>query len=339
MTVHKDNFKKKIQRIADINEIGIILPLVILLIIISFVNTSFFSVNNISSLLRTTSYTFLIAAPLTILLITGGFDLSIGAMTTLGGVVCAWGMVKWGLSPIMAIIVALLVGLAIGLLKSVIVVYSKLPAFIATLGLQYVVNGFLMITTQSRPVTGFESEAFEFLGQGKVFGLIHITTIIAIVLAVALSILLARTKFGRSVYAVGGNAMTARLAGINVTKVKVIAEVLVSVMSIFCGVCFASRFASAQPTAGKGTELTITAAVIIGGTSMYGGSGTMWGSFLGCVLMAVIDSGLVYMHVPSFWIDFIFGIAAYDRGSVLCTASPDFDPTVFSIQPELLIKD
>lgn len=121
-------------------------------------------------------------------------------------------------------------------------------------------------------------------------------------------ILLTRTKFGRAVAACGGNRETAKLAGINVTRTRYVVEIMVSVFAAFCGVCMCSRFNSGQTSAGNGTELTIMASVIIGGTSMMGGTGTILGAFLGCVLLAVINNGLVLMHVSTNWQNMIFGL-------------------------------
>lgn len=248
----------------------------------------------------------IIATPLTLLLISGGSDLTIGAVTNLGGVVVAWGMSKFGLGVIPSIFIALLVGAICGILKSYIVVKANLPAFIVTLGLSYMINGFVLVSTEGIPVTGL-LESFKPIGQGKAFGSVYWTIIIAILIGIGIQIILTKTKYGREVCAVGGNQETAKLAGINVEKVRFIANIMVSVFAAFAGVCMASRFNSAQTGAGSGTELTILASVIIGGTSMMGGSGSVMGSLLGCLLLAVINNGLVLMGVSSYYQNLIFG--------------------------------
>ena len=129
----------------------------------------------------------------------------------------------------------------------------------------------------------------------------------AVIEGIIIHVMLNRTKFGRQICAVGGNQETAKLAGIDVGKTRTIVNVLVSVLAAFCGVCMASRFNSAQTAVATGTEMTIMSSVIIGGTSMMGGSGTIIGSLLGCLLLAVINNGLVLMHVSSFWQNLIFG--------------------------------
>ncbi len=289
-------------------EMGVLLPLAILLVIIGFVNPNFFNFGNLIDVFRSASYTFMIAAPLTLLMICGGMDLSIAAATALGCVVCAWGLADFNLGIVPSVLLALVAGGIVGLMKAVLVVSFNLPAFIITLGLTKIVNSFILVTTDGIAVSNLNNEAFKTLGQGKMFGTIHWTIIIAVVIGIGMHILLTRTKFGREVAACGGNRETAKLAGINVAKTRYIVEIMVSVFAAFCGACMCSRFNSGQTTAGSGTELTIMAAVIIGGTSMMGGSGTILGSFLGCILLAVINNGLVLMRVSTNWQNMIFGI-------------------------------
>lgn len=303
--VYKIN-KNTIGNILGRPEMGTIIPLILMGIVVGSVNSKFFAAGNLIDILRSTSYTFIIAAPLTLLLISGGSDLTIGAVTNLGGVAVAWAMSRLGLGVIPSILIALIAGALCGVLKSFIVVKANLPAFIVTLGLQYMINGFVLVTTGGVPITGLLEE-FKPLGQGKAFGTVHWTIIIAILVGIGIQIILNRTKFGREVCAVGGNQETAKLAGINVIKVRFIANIMVSVFAAFAGVLMASRFNSAQTTAGTGTELTILASVIIGGTSMMGGSGSVIGSLLGCLLLAVINNGLVLMGVSSYYQNLIFG--------------------------------
>lgn len=286
-------------------EMGAILPIAGMVFIIGVVNPNFFAWRNLVDVLRATSYSFIIAAPLTCLFISGGSDLSVSAVTNLGGIVCGWAMVNLGLPIWAAVLITLAVGALCGLFKAGLVVKLGLPPFIMTLGLQYVINGFVLVSTNGLPITGF-SDSFKPLGQGRILG-VYWTIIIAIVEGVIIHIMLNRTKFGRQICAVGGNQETAKLAGINVGRTRTIVNVLVSVLAAFCGICMASRFNSAQTAVATGTEMTIMSSVIIGGTSMMGGSGTILGSALGCLLLAIINNGLVLMHVSSFWQNLIFG--------------------------------
>lgn len=289
-------------------EMGVLIPLVVLLIIICIVNPNFLAVANLIDILRSTSYTFIIAAPLTLMMISGGMDLSIGAATALGSVVCGWGLAVLHWPIILTILLTLFAGLLVGIAKSVLVVTFNLPAFIITLGLTKIVDSFILVTTGGVAVSGLGNEAFKMLGQGKAFGMVHWTIIIALIVGVGMHLLLTQTKFGRAVCACGGNRETAKLAGINVTRIRYVAETMVSIFAAFCGACFCSRFNSGQTGAGEGTELTIMAAVIIGGTSLFGGTGSILGSFLGCLLLAVINNGLVLMRVSTNWQNMIFGL-------------------------------
>ncbi len=286
-------------------EMGTVIPLVALLIIIAFVNPNFYAPRNLMDVLRTTSFTFIIAAPLTCLMLTGNRDLSVGATTALGGVVCSWGMINlhWGVIP--SILLGLFAGLVVGLIKAGICLKLKLPPFIITLGLQYMINGFILVTTQGNPITGFP-EAFVKIGQGAV-GPVFYTIIIAVLIGVIIHVMLNYTRFGRSIYAAGGNRETARLAGINVNRVLLLAHVAVSIFAAFAGVLYASRFNSAQYNAGAGSEMTIMCAIIIGGTSFSGGVGSILGSFLGCLLLACINNGLVLMHVSTYYQNLVMG--------------------------------
>lgn len=297
--------KKKWSGIFNRPEMGAVIPIIVMVIIIGAVNPNFFAMRNMVDVLRATSYSFIIAAPLTCLFISGGSDLSVSAVTNLGGIVCGWAIANLGLPIPAAILITLAAGAVCGLIKAGIVVKLALPPFIMTLGLQYVINGFVLVSTNGLPITGF-SESFKILGQGRVFG-VYWTVILAVIEGIIIHIMLTRTKFGRQINAVGGNQETAKLAGIDVDKTRTIVNVMVSVLAAFCGICMASRFNSAQTTVATGTEMTIMSSVIIGGTSMMGGSGTIVGSLLGCLLLAIINNGLVLMHVSSFWQNLIFG--------------------------------
>ena len=298
---------KGVSALASKPEMGVVLPLIILLAVIGCVNSNFFAPANLIDILRSSSYTFIIAAPLTLLMISGGMDLSIAAATALGCVVCAWGITDFHIGIIPSVLLALAAGAVVGLIKAFLVVKLDLPAFIITLGLTKIINSFILVTTDGIAVSNLNNNAFKQLGQGKL-GSVYWTIIIAAAIGICMHILLRNTRFGREVAACGGNRETAKLAGINVARVRFTVEILVSVFAALCGVCMCSRFYSGQPAAGSGTELTIMASVIIGGTSMMGGTGSILGSFLGCLLLAVINNGLVLMRVSTNWQNMIFGI-------------------------------
>lgn len=287
-------------------EMGTILPLAILMIAVAIVNANFFNITNLLDILRTASFSFIVAVPITFLMAGGGMDLSIGAVTSFGGVICAFGL-KAGLPLPLAMLIAVAGGSVVGFANGVIIVRFALPAFIATLGMQYVINGIISVSTEALAISGF-SDSFKAVSQTKVGGLVPMPIIYAIVIGVLGHILLSRTKFGRSVLAIGGNRETAHLAGINVVAKQIAIYTAVSAFAALSGILIASRFATAQPAAGTGTELTIMASVIIGGTSMFGGQGTIVGSALGCILFATIQNVLIVMGISTFWQNLIFGV-------------------------------
>ncbi len=295
-----------LNRAVSIPESAVVMVLVILIVIVGIVEPKFFRVSNLMDVLRNSSYSFIIAAPLTLNMMSGGMDLTIGAVTSLGGVVAAALMLGGAPVPV-AILGAIVAGVLCGILKAFVTVTIGLQAFIATLGLRYVIDGALLVYTRGDPtLIGNASNAFKALGQGDIGG-VYWSVIIAVIFAVVFQIILKNTRYGRELCAVGGNEETARLAGINVHKVRYIISILLSATAAFVGVIYCSRYNSAQPTIGTGTEMTIMAAVIIGGASVGGGSGSLIGSFLGCVLIAVIKNGLVLMQVSSYWQNLVFG--------------------------------
>lgn len=299
------SIKNTIKKVISANEFGVALSLIVLYIVIAFVNVDFFKVVNVIDVLRTTGYYFVVAAPLTLVIMSGDMDLSIGAMTNFGGVVCVALMLA-GVPLVLAILLTLVISAAIGYVKAVFVVKSRLMAMITTLGLQYVINGAILVYTEGMPIV-ISNNALKVIGQGKAGGMLYYSVIFAVVVGLFFHILLKHTKFGRKVSAVGGNQETARLAGINVTKVRFITNITVSVFAAIVGIIYCSRFNSAQPAIASGTELTIMASVIIGGVGLGGGFGSIVGTFLGSLLIASIKSGLVMMHVSSYWQNLVFG--------------------------------
>ncbi len=306
--MNKENSKGKavFKALLSKNELGAVLPLALLLIVVAFVNPNFFSTGNIFDILRTASFTFIVAIPLTFLLSSQGMDLSVGAATSLGGVICGMTL-KAGVPLPLAIVLALIAGAAVGTLNGILIIKSNLPAFIATLGTQYLVNGIIAIITNNLAISNFEGN-FKQLSQYKLFDQIPMPIIYAIVLGIIGQFLLTKTRFGREVLAIGGNKETAYLAGIKVNSRRMVTFIGTSVFASLAGVLIASRFASAQPAAGTGTELSIMAGVIIGGTSMFGGQGTVIGSALGAILLATITNALILMNVSTLWQNAIYGL-------------------------------
>lgn len=303
VTKKKQSFLKTV---LSQKETGAALPLVVLMIAVAFVNGNFFGIFNLMDVLRTASFWVIIAVPVTFLMAAGGIDLSLGAATSIGGVVCGKAL-KAGINIPTAILLALIVGVLIGVINGVCIVKFKLPGFISTLGMQYCINGIINVWTSGLSISNFD-KAYTQIGQFRIGGIVPMPIIYAIVFAIIGHILLTRAKFGRKVLAVGGNAETARLAGINVERTQIATYVAVSAMAALAGVIYGARFATVQPAIGTGSEMNIFAAVIVGGTSMMGGVGTIIGAVLGCVLLAMITNVLIMMGISSYWQAFVFGL-------------------------------
>ena len=306
MNNEKSKHLKLFRTLFSRNELGALLPLALLLIVVAFVNPNFFARRNILDIMRTAGFNFIVAIPLTFLLASQGLDLSVGAVISLGGVICGMAL-KAGIPLPASILLALLSGALVGFINGVLAIKSNLPVFISTLGMQYMVNGIIAITTNNVAISNFEN-SFKMISQYRLFGEIYMPIIYALVLGILGQIILTKTRFGREILAIGGNKETAYLAGIKVDRRRMTAFIATSVLAAFAGVLTASRFACAQPAAGSGTELLIMAAVIIGGTSMFGGQATVVGSALGAILLGTITNALILMNVSTLWQNFIYGL-------------------------------
>ncbi len=304
----KNNSKlqKVVKAIITQNELGAIIPLVIILVIVAIGNPKFYSVKNVLDILRTASFSFYIAAPLTFLLTAGGMDQSIGSILSFGGVMYAKLIVS-GMPVVPSILLVLIAGAIIGWINGVIIVKYNQPAFIATLGTQYIISGAVLVWTNGIAVSGLTNPS-KVVGQYYIGEVFPIPILYAIVIGIACFIVLDKTKWGRSLAAIGGNQETAYLAGIPVVKRQIFVYVLVGIAATFTGVIWAARFANGLPGAGDAVNMKNMAAVIIGGTSPAGGSGTIVGTAFGCILLATITNFLVFLGIPANAQQLIFGI-------------------------------
>ncbi|MBE5917936.1 MAG: ABC transporter permease [Pseudobutyrivibrio ruminis] len=287
-------------------ETGAALPLIILLLVVLVVNPTFYSSSNIFDILRTAAFSFIVAVPITFLMSCGGIDLSLGAVISIGGVICGK-LLKAGVPLIVAILITLACGFIIGTLNGLAIVKFMLPGFMATLAMQYVVNGINNVWTGGINISHFE-DSFKAIAQTRIGGIIPISVIYALIFGFIGYLILNHCKIGRKVLAVGGNCEAAYLAGIDVTKTQILVYALTSMIATFVGILYASRLGTVQTSIGNGSELTIIAAVIVGGTSMFGGSGTILGSAIGCILLAGINNALIMIGVSAYWQSLIFGI-------------------------------
>lgn len=287
------------------NELGAVIPLALILIIVAFGNPKFYSVKNVLDILRTASFSFYIGAPLTFLLTAGGMDMSIGSILSFGGVLYAKLIIS-GVPVVPSILLCLIAGALIGLINGIIIVKYNQPAFIATLGTQYIISGGVLVWTGGISVSGLTA-ASKVIGQYYIADVFPIPILYAIIIGVVCYVVLAKTKWGRSLAAIGGNQETAYLAGIPVVKRRILVYALVGIAASFTGVIWAARFANGLPGAGDAVNMKNMAAVIIGGTSPAGGSGTIIGTAFGCILLASISNFLVFIGVPATAQQLIFG--------------------------------
>lgn len=303
MKTQKSSLLKKFMATQ---ELSVLIPLVIMMVISTIIQPAFLSPANLFDILRTASFTFILAVPLTYLMASCQMDLSIGATTAFGGVIAAIAA-NAGLPLGLALLLGLLAGSTVGFLNGVLVVRCGLPGFISTMGMQYAINGLISVITGNNAVLGLSS-SFKSIAQTRILGNMSMVIVYALVIGVAGHVLLKKTKYGREVLAVGGNRETAYLSGIDPNKKHIQLYTAVGFFAALTGILYASRFSSAQINAGQGTELTIMASVIIGGTSLFGGSGTVVGSGLGCILFAMITNALIVMGVSTFWQKTVFGV-------------------------------
>ncbi|MGL4308559.1 ribose ABC transporter permease [Cetobacterium sp. SF1] len=269
-------------------------------IIVSILNPRFLSFMNILNVLRQTSVNSVIAIGMTLVILTGGIDLSVGSILAISGALCA-GMMAMGINSVVAIILSLVAGFLFGVLNGVLVSKGKLQPFIVTLVTMTLLRGATLVYTDGKPIPvrdgGF---LFENIGEGYLFN-IPIPIYIMVLLFVAGYFVLNHTKFGRYIYAIGGNEEATKLSGINTDKIKVLVYGISGILSALAGIIITSRLWSAQPTAGSGYELDAIAAVVLGGTSLAGGVGRITGTALGAIIIGVLGNALNLLDVSSYY--------------------------------------
>ncbi|ENM8062129.1 ribose ABC transporter permease [Vibrio vulnificus] len=279
-----------------------LIALLFLIVVVSFLNPNFFTVDNILNILRQTSVNAIIAVGMTLVILTAGIDLSVGSVLALCGAFAA-SLVAMEVPVFIAVPIALLAGAALGAISGVIIAKGKVQAFIATLVTMTLLRGVTMVYTDGRPIsTGFTdtADAFAWFGTGYALGIPVPVWLMVIVFAAAWY-LLNHTRFGRYVYALGGNESATRLSGINVDKVKIGVYAICGLLAALAGIIVTSRLSSAQPTAGMGYELDAIAAVVLGGTSLMGGKGRIMGTLIGALIIGFLNNALNLLDVSSYY--------------------------------------
>lgn len=288
---------------------GPLLGLLLIGLLLALVKPEFATPENFQLLLRQISFNVVLAVGMTLVILTAGIDLSVGSILGLAGCVLALVMVRSGLAEAQAVPLGILAGLGVGLLCGVLnglcVTLLELPPFIATLGMMSAARGMALVLTGGYSISGLPN-AFKFLGQGFLLW-VPVPAFVAGVVALLGWVGLKYTRFGRYIYAIGGSSLAAYLSGVQVKQVQFWVYTLCGLLSALAGVLLVARLGSARPTDGMGYELNAIAAVVIGGTSLMGGQGSVVGSVVGAAIIGVLRNGLVLMKVSDYWQQVIIG--------------------------------
>ncbi|MCM3213853.1 ribose ABC transporter permease RbsC [Niallia taxi] len=288
-------------------KLGPLLGLFLLVVIVSILNPSFLEPLNLLNLLRQVAINALIAFGMTFVILTGGIDLSVGAILALSSALTA-GMMVAGVDPIVAILIGCILGALMGMVNGLFITIGKMAPFIATLATMTIFRGLTLVYTGGNPITGLgDNYLFQLFGRGYFLG-IPVPAITMILAFVFLFVLLHKTPFGRKTYAIGGNEKAALISGIKVPKVKIMIYSLSGMLAALAGAILTSRLNSAQPTAGTSYELDAIAAVVLGGTSLSGGKGRIFGTLIGALIIGTLNNGLNLLGVSSFYQMVVKGI-------------------------------
>lgn len=290
-----------------LSKLGPLLALFVLILTVSVINPSFLSVNNLLNLLRQVSANGFIAFGMTFVILTGGIDLSVGSTLALSSAFTA-GMISNGMNPVLSVLTGLMSGAMLGAINGMLISKGKMAPFIATLATMTIYRGSTLVFTNGNPITGLgDSFFFSFIGRGYLFG-VPFPVILMFLIFIILAVLLHRTAFGRKTYAIGGNEEAAYIAGVKIDKIKILIYAISGLMASISGMIITSRLNSAQPTAGQAYEMDAIAAVVLGGTSLSGGRGRIFGTLVGALIIGTLNNGLNLLGVSSFYQQIVKGI-------------------------------
>lgn len=301
--IQSENLRKKMRHSSFASLFGIICMIITFAILVQINNSVFLSKANILNILKQVVVYGLLSLAMAVPLINGTFDMSISSIAALSGILaglmCTTGLYRIYLSFWPAVIAAILISCIVGLINGLIVTYTKISAFIVTLGTQTAVRGIVYIICENKPVGNLPNE-FSVIGFNSLLG-IPISVLIMIAVFVLMAIVLKRTSFGRKIYANGGNYTAAYQSGINVKQVRVFAYIISAALAAVAGILLTARSGSAQPTAANGYESVAISTCAMGGIAMHGGAGSVFGIFLGSIMMGMISNGMNLMKIDSNW--------------------------------------
>jgi ribose transport system permease protein len=291
---------KHIARITSVPEIGILIPLILLVAIIGIIKPIFFSVNNLSAVITGLAFIGIVSVGETMVILFGEIDISLGSIAGLGAILATWFATKPHWDPIISIVMAVLICALLGLINGLLNVKIKMPSFIVTIGMLYMAKGAIYVISKGYPIYPLPAMMNK-IGNFTLFSSLSLAFIIFIFLIIVFEFVLRKTNYGRYVYATGDNIQVAKLAGINVDTVKISAFVISGLLAGVAGILATLSLESGIATTGSGWEMQAIAASAIGGISLLGGSGTMIGTMIGMFILGVLNSGLVLIGMDTNW--------------------------------------
>lgn len=294
------------RRIFAVPEVGVLIPLIGFILIFYLLNHGFLNFDNIAAMLRAMSFIGVIAVGMTFLMISGAFDLSVGAVAGMGAVICSALMVRLHWSVPAAVLATLAAGAIIGLINSFVVLKLGVPAFIATLGMLNIARGISYLISKGYTIYPLPDMVNKF-GTAEPLNTSW-SFIIFVIMAVIFAFVLSKTSYGRKLYAVGGNPEVARLAGISPEKIQLSGFIITGMCATLAGMLLMARIVIGNPTIGSGWELNVIAGVVIGGVSLFGGVGSIVGAVIGLTIMQVVTNGLVVVKLDPYWQTVAIGI-------------------------------
>lgn len=299
--------KKSFNLNAAYEKYGMLIVLAIEIIFFSFSHPNFLTSNNLLSVGRQVSFIGISSIGMTIVMLTGGIDISVGSLLAFIGVMAAKMTADAGIPVAVAIIIVLVGGTLIGVFNGTMVKVFKVPALIATLAMQTTLKGVTFLTTNAIPVSGIP-DSFKFLGQGLLAGVIPVPLLVLVVLFIAAAWFLAKTYFGRWIYAIGGNETAAQLSGINTTLLSIVAYAMCGFFTSIAGVLMAGRLSSGQPQMGADFPMDVLTATVLGGVSVNGGKGNVMNVLVGAFVMGILSNGVIMVGLNDYWQWVIKGI-------------------------------
>jgi ribose transport system permease protein len=293
-----------IRKIAKQREFMILVIIAIVFVVMSFVSPVFMTSANLLALILSFSLSAIIAVGMSILMVSGGFDMSVGSVLAFTGIVTGW-CLREGVPVPLTILIALIFGAAVGMFNGFTIAKIGINPFVTTLAGLSLFRGLTLIVSRGNSISSLP-RSFTVIGQEMILG-IQTPIWYAVIIVVIGDLLLRKSRFFRQYYYIGGNEKAAKLSGIAIDRVKIIGYVITGVLAAVAGVVMTARLGTASVTAGTGLELQVVTAVIIGGASLQGGEGTVLGAFLGCLLMALINNVLTLLGVDVYWQTFVVG--------------------------------